>query len=74
MSARSFRDARKMLGFSVRKAAAVLGVAPSTIFRWESGHIVPIDGPALVAMQLLALLHEHGIPLPPSIVDVKPAK
>jgi transcriptional regulator with XRE-family HTH domain len=37
MTGAEFREARQRAGLSSRKAAAALGVAPSTVFMWEAG-------------------------------------
>lgn len=41
MNAEEFRTARKDAGLSYQQAAAYLGVAKSTIQRWESGDTIP---------------------------------
>src|SRR6266540_996748 len=43
MNAEEFRALRAAAGFSVRRAAGWLGVAPSSIQRWEGGATNPSD-------------------------------
>jgi transcriptional regulator with XRE-family HTH domain len=54
---------RKRLGLPVSKFAAVLGVHPSSVFRWESrgDQAVPIEGIPLSVLSALRLrLAEEG--------------
>lgn len=53
MTADEFRTARNVAGLSVRKAAVLLGVAPKSIQRWESGERKSI--PSAVADKLREL-------------------
>jgi transcriptional regulator with XRE-family HTH domain len=36
-----FRSMRKSIGYSQKKMGDVLGVFYTTIYRWESGNIIP---------------------------------
>ncbi len=49
------RDLRHLTGLSQEQFAATLGVAFSTINRWENGHIQPSP---LALKQIKAMLHE----------------
>jgi len=52
MTKREVRRARRALGLSQSKFAALLGVHKLTVLRWEAGHF-PVGGPAARLIRLL---------------------
>lgn len=57
MTGQQFREARVAAGLSVRRAAAELGVAPSTIHRWQMGEMTI---PSETAERITALAAGHS--------------
>jgi putative zinc finger/helix-turn-helix YgiT family protein len=58
-SGEAFRWMRKALDLRAVDVAALLGVTPETISRWETGRVA-IDRSALALLALLVLDHERG--------------
>ena len=58
-SGEAFRAMRKALDLRAIDVAALLGVTPETISRWETGR-VPIDRGALALLALMVLDHARG--------------
>ncbi len=55
-----FRLMRKVIGLRAADLAELLGVAPETLSRWETGKH-PIDHGALALLSLLVIDHTQGV-------------
>ena len=55
MTGEEVRKIRKALGMSPQYFSAILGVSPSTVYRWESSDTIRVES---MQLQILTLLRE----------------